>query len=87
MSPYKLTKVTEEDVKQVCKEYKLNNVQVTFKDDYEIDDLIDTIENNRVYIKGLFVYNKIDMISMALLLSSLLSSLLLIIKFNFQYSI
>ena len=64
MSPYKLTKVTEEDVKQVCKEYRLNNVQVTFKDDYEIDDLIDTLENNRVYIKGIFVYNKIDMISM-----------------------
>ena len=27
-----------------CKEYKLNNIQVSFKDDYEIDDLIDTID-------------------------------------------
>ena len=64
MSPYKLTKVTLEDVKAVCKEYRINNCQVTFKDDYEIDDLIDTLEGNRRYIKGLFVYNKIDNVCM-----------------------
>ena len=64
MSPYKLTKVTLEDVRQVCKEYRINNCQVTFKDNYEIDDLIDTLEGNRCYIKGLFVYNKIDTVFM-----------------------
>ena len=64
MSPYKLTKVNLEEVKQVCKEYKVNNAQVTFKDDYDIDDLIDTLEGNRRYIKGLFVYNKIDTVCM-----------------------
>ena len=64
MSPYKLTKVNLEEVKQVCKEYKVNNAQVTFKDDYDIDDLIDTLEGNRRYIKGLFVYNKIDTVYM-----------------------
>ena len=63
-SPYNLTKVTLEDVKAVCKEYKLLNAQIIFKDDYEIDDLIDTLEGNRHYVKGLFVYNKIDMIYM-----------------------
>ena len=64
MSPYKLTKVTLEDVKVVCKEYRINNAQITFKDDYEIDDLIDTLEGNRKYIRGLFVYNKIDTVCM-----------------------
>ena len=64
MSPYKLTKVTLEDVKAVCKEYRINNAQITFKDDYDIDDLIDTLEGNRCYIKGLFVYNKIDTVCM-----------------------
>ena len=64
LSPYKLTKVTQDDVRIVCHEYKIMNAQVTFKDDYDIDDLIDTLEGNRRYIRGLFVYNKIDMISM-----------------------
>ena len=64
MSPYKLTKVNLEEVKQVCKEYKVNNAQITFKDDYDIDDLIDTLEGNRRYIRGLFVYNKIDTVCM-----------------------
>ena len=30
----------------------------------QIDDLIDTLEGNRRYIRGLFVYNKIDTITM-----------------------
>ena len=39
------------------------NAQVYFKGDYTVDDLIDHLEGNRKYIKGLFVYNKIDTIS------------------------
>ncbi len=31
-----------------------------FRGDYDVDDLIDTIEGNRMYIKCLYVYNKID---------------------------
>ena len=64
MSPYKLTKVTQEEVRIVCHEYKILNAHVNFKDDYDIDDLIDTLEGNRRYIRGLFVYNKIDTICM-----------------------
>jgi ribosome-interacting GTPase 1 len=29
-----------------------------------VDDLIDTLEGNRRYIKGLFVYNKVDTVTM-----------------------
>ena len=64
MSSYNLTKVNLEDVKQVCKEYKVNNAKVIFKDNYDIDDLIDTLEDNRRYMKGLFIYNKIDTLCM-----------------------
>jgi len=64
MSPYKLTKVSQESVKIVLDEYRIKNAQVHFKDDYDIDDLIDILEGNRSYVKGLFVYNKIDMVSM-----------------------
>lgn len=34
-----------------------------FRGDYDVDDLIDTIEGNRKYIKCLYVYNKIDELS------------------------
>jgi small GTP-binding protein len=64
MSPYKLTKITQDDVRIVCHEYKILNAQVSFKDDYDVDDLIDTLEGNRRYIRGLFIYNKIDTITM-----------------------
>ena len=63
MSPYKLTKITPDDVRIILHEYKILNAQVILKDDYDVDDLIDTLEGNRRYTKALFVYNKIDMIS------------------------
>lgn len=44
-------------------EYKMHNVHVTFRGDYDCDDLIDVIEGNRKYIQCIYVYNKIDTIS------------------------
>lgn len=64
MSPYKLTKISNDDVRIICHEYKILNAQINFKDDYDVDDLIDTLEGNRRYIRGLFLYNKIDTITM-----------------------
>lgn len=34
------------------------------REDITADDLIDTIEGNRKYVEALYVYNKIDTISM-----------------------
>ena len=36
MSPYKLTKITQDDVRIICHEYKILNAQVSFKDDYTL---------------------------------------------------
>ena len=36
MSPYKMTKCTNEDIKSVLREYRISNAQVIFKDDYEV---------------------------------------------------
>lgn len=36
MSQYKLTKVTQEEVRVVCHEYKLLNANINFKDDYDV---------------------------------------------------
>ena len=57
------TKVTEKLVKSIFQEYKIHNAHVKFNGDYDVDDLIDVIEGNRHYCKCIYVYNKIDTIS------------------------
>ena len=32
-------------------------------DDYDVDDLVDVIEGNRVYVPAIYVVNKIDQIT------------------------
>ena len=41
----------------------MHNVHVTFRGDYDMDEFIDVIEGNRKYIRCIYVYNKIDTIS------------------------
>ena len=45
-------------------EYKIHNVEVLFRGDYDVDQLIDVIEGNRRYIRCVYTYNKIDTVSM-----------------------
>jgi ribosome-interacting GTPase 1 len=47
----------------IMHEYKMHNAHVTFRGDYDVDELIDVIEGNRKYIKCIYVFNKIDTIS------------------------
>ena len=63
-STCKLTHLNQEGIRMILHEYKIMNAQIFFKDDYTVDELIDHLEGNRRYIKGLFVYNKIDTVSM-----------------------
>lgn len=63
-SASKLTKIDEKMVKQIFQEYKIHNAHCNFRGDYDVDDLIDCIEGNRKYVKCLYVYNKIDTISL-----------------------
>ena len=57
------TKITEDLAKNIMKEYKVHNAHVKFNGDYDVDDLIDVIEGNRHYVKCIYTYNKIDVIS------------------------
>jgi ribosome-interacting GTPase 1 len=47
----------------ILREYKLNNCEVVLKGRCVVDDLIDAVEGNRVYIPALYVINKIDRIT------------------------
>ena len=58
-----LTKIDDRMVKGILHEYKIHNAHVKFNGDYDVEDLIDTIEGNRKYVKCIYVINKIDTIS------------------------
>jgi len=58
-----LTKLDEEMINATLAEYKIHNADVILRCDATLDDLIDAIEGNRVYIPCLYVVNKIDMVS------------------------
>ena len=50
-------------VKSVLGEYRIHNADITLRYDACIEDLVDVIEGNRVYIPCIYVLNKIDQIS------------------------
>lgn len=50
-------------VQMILHEYKIFNAEVLFREDCSADELIDVICANRVYIPCLYVYNKIDQIT------------------------
>lgn len=59
----KRTRMDDKMIKNVLSEYKMHNAHVVMRGDYDVDQLIDSIEGNRKYIKCLYVYNKIDTVS------------------------
>jgi small GTP-binding protein len=58
-----LTKCDEKLVQMVLHEYKIFNAEILFREDCSADDLIDVVLRNRVYLPCLYIYNKIDQIS------------------------
>eukprot|EP00033_Pygsuia_biforma_P000356 GCRY01000429.1.p1 GENE.GCRY01000429.1~~GCRY01000429.1.p1 ORF type:complete len:366 (-),score=115.81 GCRY01000429.1:202-1299(-) len=55
-----LTHVDEKLCYLICHEYKIHNAEVLFRADCTVDELIDVIEGNRVYLRCLYVQNKVD---------------------------
>ena len=62
-SQVRLTNMTEKTILRVLHEYKIHHCELLFRDDCTVDDLIDVIEGNRRYIKCIFTFNKIDVLS------------------------
>lgn len=53
-----------ETVKAIMAEYKIHNADINIRQDATVDELIDVIEGNRVYIPCLYILNKIDQVSL-----------------------
>jgi len=58
-----LTYLNERLVRGVLHEYKIFNAEVLIRSDCTVDELIDVVEGNRVYLPCLYVYNKVDQLS------------------------
>lgn len=59
-----LTKgMSEAMVREILKDYKIHNAEVVLREDISVDEFIDVIEGNRRYMPCLYVYNKIDTIT------------------------
>eukprot|EP00594_Rhizosolenia_setigera_P003620 CAMPEP_0178952078 /NCGR_PEP_ID=MMETSP0789-20121207/7594_1 /TAXON_ID=3005 /ORGANISM="Rhizosolenia setigera, Strain CCMP 1694" /LENGTH=377 /DNA_ID=CAMNT_0020633047 /DNA_START=123 /DNA_END=1256 /DNA_ORIENTATION=+ len=55
------TKGMSADVARVvCKEYKISCAEIIMREDVTVDQFIDVIEGNRAYIPVLYVFNKMD---------------------------
>lgn len=58
-----LTHMDERLCYLILHDYKIHNAEVLIREDVTADDFIDVIEGNRRYIRCLYVYNKIDVMS------------------------
>lgn len=50
-------------VKRVLQEYKIHNCELLLREDIDTEQLVDILIGNRKYIKCLYVYNKVDMMT------------------------
>ncbi|RJQ16796.1 GTP-binding protein [Candidatus Woesearchaeota archaeon] len=59
----KLTKIDADTIKGIMREFKMINADVVLREDINIDQFIDCLEDNKQYVPCLTVVNKIDMVS------------------------
>jgi uncharacterized protein len=62
-STVKLTKVSEQLVKDMLRVYEVNSARVVIREDINDEQLIDVLLGNRIYIPSLTVMNKIDLVN------------------------
>ena len=64
-STVKLTHLTKELIQGVMREFKIANADVLIRTDITVDELIDVIEANKVYMPMITLVNKVDMATKA----------------------
>ena len=61
-STVKLAKLDKKTIEGILREFDLNNANIVIREDIDVDQLIDIVEGNKVYIPSIVVLNKIDMV-------------------------
>jgi uncharacterized protein len=59
----KLTHLDNETITAILNEFKISNADIVIRSDITDDQLIDCIENNRIYTPSVTILNKVDMVS------------------------
>jgi ribosome-interacting GTPase 1 len=59
----KLTKISEELVKEILRVYDINSARVLIREDITDEQLVDVLLGNRVYIPSLTIMNKVDLVN------------------------
>ena len=62
-STVKLTKLNLDMVRSILNEFKINSAEVIVREDATVDDLIDSMMKNRIYVPCIKIINKIDKIN------------------------
>lgn len=62
-STVRLTKLNHDTIKKILSEFKIVNADVLIRTNIGADQLIDVIEGNKKYVKGIVLVNKIDIAS------------------------
>ena len=57
-----LTKLDEDTIQKVFREFKIVNADVVLRSDIDVDELIDAIEGNKKYIPSITIVNKADLL-------------------------
>ncbi|KAG8935075.1 hypothetical protein FRC01_009115 [Tulasnella sp. 417] len=60
----KLTKIDEKSIRTILQGYKIHNCDLMIREDITVDEFIDVLLGTRKYIPCLYVYNKVDSISL-----------------------
>ena len=60
-STVRLTKLDKSMITAILNEFRIVNAHVVFREDADSERLVDAIMQNRVYLPGIFVINKVDM--------------------------
>jgi ribosome-interacting GTPase 1 len=58
----KLTHLDKKTIEDVARMFKLINADILFKEDATVDQFIDVLENNKIYLKSLRLITKIDLV-------------------------
>ncbi len=59
----KLTRLTRRTIESILREFRISNADIVIRTDITAEQLIDVIEDNRIYVPSLLLLSKIDMVS------------------------
>ncbi|KXS14478.1 P-loop containing nucleoside triphosphate hydrolase protein [Gonapodya prolifera JEL478] len=60
----KLTHLSDSLCASILRDYRIHNAEILVREDATVDEFIDIVLGNRKYMKCLYVYNKVDAVSL-----------------------